>query len=193
MHLSANPFWTANQNHELPEVHVFFEVESYFLRVSFSVKERESCFRNEVKNHGGSSFEDSCVETFLMFPDHSPVYTNFEFTSRGYCLAARGESRFPRIGFSPKEYDLMKITTAFSQKEGSVFWKLTAEIPCELFFPTSRNLQEETISGNFYKCADLSASPHYLSLFPISTERPDFHRPDFFQILHKPSFNAIKP
>ncbi|MBR3471266.1 MAG: hypothetical protein IKH22_01600, partial [Prevotella sp.] len=32
-----------------------------------------------------------------------------------------------------------------------------------------------------YKCGDCLSVPHYLSLFPITTERPDFHRPEFFQ------------
>ena len=34
--------------------------------------------------------------------------------------------------------------------------------------------------GNFYKCASGSSQPHYLSWNPINTEKPDFHRPDFF-------------
>ncbi len=36
------------------------------------------------------------------------------------------------------------------------------------------------LMGNFYKCADRTSSPHFLSWAPISTPEPDFHRPEFF-------------
>ena len=35
-------------------------------------------------------------------------------------------------------------------------------------------------SGNFYKCGDQQVVPHYLSWAPITTENPDFHRPEYF-------------
>ena len=31
--------------------------------------------------------------------------------------------------------------------------------------------------------ADKAKTPHYLSAFPIETEKPDFHRPEFFNFL----------
>jgi hypothetical protein len=44
-----------------------------------------------------------------------------------------------------------------------------------------RTFEGVTLRGNLYKCADKSKTPHYLSAFPIETEKPDFHRPEFFQ------------
>ena len=38
----------------------------------------------------------------------------------------------------------------------------------------------EKVRGNFYKCASATSEPHYLSWNPILTDKPDFHRPDFF-------------
>ena len=37
-----------------------------------------------------------------------------------------------------------------------------------------------TMMANFYKCADLTSTPHFLSWAPIDTPEPDFHRPEFF-------------
>ena len=37
-----------------------------------------------------------------------------------------------------------------------------------------------SLRANFYKCGDKTAHPHYLSWSPIHTEKPDFHRPEFF-------------
>lgn len=36
------------------------------------------------------------------------------------------------------------------------------------------------MKANFYKCGDGLTVPHYLSWSPIVTEKPDFHRPEFF-------------
>ena len=38
----------------------------------------------------------------------------------------------------------------------------------------------ETLRLNIYKCGDKTAHPHFLSWAPIRTEKPDFHRPEFF-------------
>jgi hypothetical protein len=37
-----------------------------------------------------------------------------------------------------------------------------------------------TATGNVYKCGDNLPVPHFISWNPITTENPDFHRPDFF-------------
>lgn len=33
---------------------------------------------------------------------------------------------------------------------------------------------------NLFKCGDELSHPHFLSWQPIRTEKPDFHRPEFF-------------
>ena len=34
--------------------------------------------------------------------------------------------------------------------------------------------------GNFYKCGDGTAVPHYGMWSPVGTAEPDFHRPEYF-------------
>ncbi len=54
-------------------------------------------------------------------------------------------------------------------------------IPIRLFAPTdATSLSGKTYRGNFYKCAELSGKPHFVTWNPIRLEEPDFHRPDFF-------------
>jgi len=48
---------------------------------------------------------------------------------------------------------------------------------------SSQNLQAIDLRGNLQKCADKSASPHWMTAFPVHTPKPDFHRPEFFQSL----------
>ena len=37
-----------------------------------------------------------------------------------------------------------------------------------------------TFRGNFYKCGDETAIPHYGMWNPVGTENADFHRPEYF-------------
>jgi len=39
------------------------------------------------------------------------------------------------------------------------------------------------MAGNFYKCGDETASPHYLAWAPLSSAQPDFHRRQDFGLL----------
>ena len=34
--------------------------------------------------------------------------------------------------------------------------------------------------ANFYKCGDQTSKRHYLSWNPVSTAKPDYHRPEHF-------------
>ena len=38
----------------------------------------------------------------------------------------------------------------------------------------------KAVRGNFYKCGDKTAHPHFVSWNPVGTPSPDFHRPEFF-------------
>ena len=37
--------------------------------------------------------------------------------------------------------------------------------------------------ANFYKCADASSHPHWLTWAPVDWPQPDFHRKEFFGTL----------
>jgi hypothetical protein len=129
-------------------------------------------------------WEDSCVEFFCKQPQQNS-YFNFEFNCIGTCLATQRESktlnvnplskdktnsikRFASLGRSP-----------FEEKEGNFEWKLTVEIPFDVIDIQPGHFPE-ILNANFYKCGDGTSVPHYLSWSHISTEQPDFHRPEFF-------------
>ena len=62
-----------------------------------------------------------------------------------------------------------------------ISWGMKLSIPASLFGMNS--FEGVQIRGNLYKCGDKTKTPHYLSAFTIKTEKPDFHRPEFFDIL----------
>jgi hypothetical protein len=67
--------------------------------------------------------------------------------------------------------------------EGMFEWELTVKIPLRIMGIDPNNLPEK-IKGNFYKCADGTDSPHYVTWNPVQTPTPDFHRPEFFGELY---------
>ena len=126
---------------------------------------------------------DSCVEFFVRKADNLN-YTNFEFNCVGTCLAARGAGRRDRVPFTSDEYKkIRRYTTVqrerFEEKTGIFAWELTIAIPLELMGLDAAKLPEK-IRGNFYKCADKTAHPHYVTWSPIGLPSPDYHCPEFF-------------
>lgn len=132
--------------------------------------------------------EDSCVEFFCKTIEDD-YYRNFEFNCIGTCSSATRRS---------KNEDVRRFTTdelktilrspsigrrAFNEMEGIFEWDLTVKIPFNLMGIDANNLPVK-ILGNFNKCADGTDSKHYLSWNPIKSEKPDFHRPEFFGELY---------
>ncbi len=141
---------------------------------------------------------DSCVEFFCQMPgdDH---YFNFEFNCIGIATASYRLGRADDVvRLTPDELSqVLRYSSLpcqpFEEKEGEFTWELCVAIPfCLLQAKSGANLnlspaqgdKRETIRANFYKCADLTATKHYVSWQPIPTEKPDFHRPEFFGEIH---------
>lgn len=127
--------------------------------------------------------KDSCVEFFMKKLD-SDEYMNFEFNCIGTCDAALRRSREDKTPLTPEKYQTIKRHSSlefksFEEKKGTYSWELVVAIPFELMGIDPQNLPEK-IMGNFYKCADETDFPHFLSWNPIDLPNPDFHRPDFF-------------
>ena len=128
-------------------------------------------------------WEDSCVEFFVQIPGEK-YYYNFEFNCIGTALAARRTGREDAEHFSADKMAKIKRYSSvgnkpFCEMEGLFSWNLLVAIPFELIGLDGGQLPE-SLSANFYKCADGSSLPHYLSWSPIPIEKPDFHRPDYF-------------
>ncbi|WP_099463671.1 MULTISPECIES: carbohydrate-binding family 9-like protein [Parabacteroides] len=127
--------------------------------------------------------QDSCVEFFMQKAGDSN-YMNFEFNCIGTCDAARRESREKKSSLSQEEYASIKTysslgTKPFPEKEGVFAWELTVVIPFTLMGLDPNNLPQK-IMGNFYKCADNTQFPHFVSWNPIDLPEPNFHCPKFF-------------
>lgn len=134
----------------------------------------------------GPVWEDSCCEFFVSDLSDGTYY-NFELNCVGTLLAAKRRSRTDADMFSPDQLARIIRHSSLEKKpyeEADVIhsWSTAICIPFDLIGLNASNLPEG-IRANFYKCADMTAHPHYLSWNRIDVPTPDFHRPDHFGLL----------
>lgn len=127
--------------------------------------------------------QDSCVE-FFVAPQCDNHYWNFEFNCIGAINASHRTERKNPTRLNSEELNQVKRyascgTRPFNEVEGLFTWNLTIMIPLKLIC-VEYNGEPINIKGNFYKCASATSLPHYISWNPIPTEKPDFHRPEYF-------------
>jgi hypothetical protein len=143
-----------------------------------------NCLRAVNTKDNQPVHEDSCVEFFVKQVD-SEDYFNFEFNCIGTCKAARHhKDRANAVTFTPDQLATIERWSslgqrAFNELSGLFNWDVCVSIPFTLIDVQPDQLPP-VLLGNFYKCADATEQPHYVSWNPIRTERPDFHRPEFF-------------
>ncbi|MBQ8100349.1 MAG: hypothetical protein IJ169_03560 [Paludibacteraceae bacterium] len=127
---------------------------------------------------------DSCVEFFCLLAD-GRHYTNLEFNCIGTCSASRRLNRTEDV--VPLTADELESIVRYSslgsrpfcEIDGQFVWDLCVGIPLRLLDLDKHHLPQ-SIRCNFYKCADDTLYPHFVSWAPIHTATPDFHRPEYF-------------
>lgn len=132
-------------------------------------------------------WENSCCEFFVGIPG-SNEYMNFELVCNGALLVARGEGRDGREKLpSDVVSGLIRKGTLdrkiYDEPDREFEWGIFLQIPFDLI-PGMDEGFPESLKANFYKCANKSAHPHFLSWNPIKTPTPDFHRPEYFGTLY---------
>lgn len=164
-----------------PVVELFAGYSPDYLWLCFEVAKDH--FRSRAVNDQEAVWEDSCVEFFMttdINPDHpNTLYRNFEFNSQGICLSAYGSKREREFLSTSEMRQIQRFPGKLSNDlpEGTLFdWQLTVAIPLKILGLVPGN----SFRANFYKCGDLTLSPHFLSWSSIDSAEPDFHLPRFF-------------
>lgn len=168
---SYKPLTTVHIGYDKSSIYISFHVNDNYLR---------ACYTKDQSPVN----EDSCVEFFMKLPE-SDYYYNFEFNCIGVCRAAKHfKTRDSFTNLTDEQLNEICRWSSlgkqpFNELNGIFSWDLCINIPFNLFCDYPDRLPEK-IMGNFYKCADKTEQPHYISWNPINTEKPDFHRPEFF-------------
>lgn len=133
---------------------------------------RETCF-------GGSPCEDSCMEFFVSpFPEKTQAYLNIEINPSGIAHVGYGRDRFGRFVHAEPVKD-MDIRTCVREGE---LWAVSFTVPFSLIERHfgAAPLGAKSLKGNFYKCSGPLLHEHYGCWNHVGTEKPDFHRPEYF-------------
>lgn len=142
-----------------------------------------------VAQDNGRVWEDACVE-FFSVPAGDGVYYNLECNCAGAMLVGGGAARAGRQRASAEVLGRVQRWASlgrepFDERVGACSWEVALVVPAATFFLHDlRDFSGRDIRANFYKCGDLLQTPHYLSWNPIELEKPNFHCPQFFGLLH---------
>ncbi len=146
---------------------------------------KEESVLAKVSAINGSVHKDSCVEFFIS-PQPGGPYYNFEFNCIGIPHVAYGASRRDRKLIDPEVLKLIQTKSSlgdqpFEEKTGGQQWELMLVIPSECFVnDADLVLKGLNSQANFYKCADDTVKPHFVTWNPVGTENPDYHQPQYF-------------
>ena len=131
----------------------------------------------------GQVWEDSCCEMFVADPSDGTYY-NFEMNCIGTLLGAKRRTREECTHYSPEALSAVIRHSTLARKQrdlqDKIFgWSAAMVIPFAMIGIDPENLPS-SVRANFYKCADKSAHPHFLAWNRVETDKPDFHRPEYF-------------
>ncbi|WP_198439706.1 carbohydrate-binding family 9-like protein [Pareuzebyella sediminis] len=167
-----------------PKVHFRIAHNGKAIWLKFYVEEEFILAERSETN--SATHRDSCVE-FFIDPLQDGNYYNFEFNCIGTTHLAYGPDRKDRSFIDAKLIkDQIKTMSSlgdkpFEEKGGGHSWEMTVVIPAIVFSHSDEiDLQNLKAKANFYKCADDTSRPHYLTWNAVGTERPDFHQPVYF-------------
>ena len=131
---------------------------------------------------------DSCVEFFAAVAEDPGSYFNLEFNCCGTLHLGYGPGREGRRHITPELAGRIRVSTSVPgpTKEESTSdrgWSLAAAFPLDVlsaFAEQTICVEPGTVwRANFYRCGGVT-DPQYACWAPISTPRPDFHRPEYF-------------
>ncbi len=117
---------------------------------------------------------DSCMEFFFCPNETNGKYLNFEFNALGTLNLSVGASRHDRKRI---EDPLSTFDIRPELFDGG--WSISFKIPFD-FIRKYVGEPTEIMHGNFQKCGSETGHKHYGMWNAIETEKPDFHRPEFF-------------
>lgn len=159
------------------------------------------CFRVEDKyvraiaaEHHGDVWKDSCVEFFFTpSPDINLGYFNIETNCIGSILMRHqtGHQENP-IPLNLTELNSIEIAHSLPrevispEKSAPLTWTLEYRLPlkiAEKYTKVTKPAPGVKWRANFFKCADDSSHPHWMTWSIVKNDSPAFHLPEYFGIL----------
>lgn len=186
----ANPlaYYMGERPAHLPDVNFKMAYDTENLYVIFKVKDKN--VRAVAETFHGPVWEDSCVEFFFApASDASEGYFNVEINCGGTMLLNfQKEPRKDMVCFP--EDACKKVTIAATHPKivnpeitEEHEWIIEYSLPLAIlegYRPIVKPESGVIWRANFYKCADMTSTPHWLTWSFINLPEPNFHVPDAF-------------
>lgn len=175
-HRLSNYLWITVADKPVVKFSIAHDGKNIFLKYFVTEK-----FCRAVETEiNGRIWEDSCVEFFISFDD-GVTYYNLEFNSNGIGLIGFGQNRNSRELLPKQVVQKVKVMTGMRDADDRKEWELTLVIPTDIFIHHRiERLHGKSCKANFYKCGDLTPTPHFISWNKVLSTEPDFHLPEFF-------------
>jgi hypothetical protein len=174
-----------------PQVEAKLVYDDKFLYVIFKVD--DNYIKAVNTEYDSPVCRDSCVEFFFTpSKDIEQGYFNAEINCCGTMLLHHQKARgIGKVVVSEADAKKFEIFSTFKGKvEPEITkpaqWLVEYKIPYEIlktYAPFTKPAAGVQWRGNFYKCADRTGKPHWLTWNKVELPKPDFHRPEFFGIL----------
>lgn len=160
---------------------IFVEDKGFYARMYAA--EKEPLMTYKAGDFSDDVCDDSCMEWFVDFkPGNEKGYINFEANACAAMNCGIGTGRDHRIPV----HEIIGYRPELSAGREGDFWYveffLSLETIEKLFGEISTASGAEYVS-NFYKCGELTESPHYLAWSFIDLKSPDYHCPQYFGTL----------
>ena len=174
-----------NQPHFIPVVKTKMGYDDNNVYLIYQVQDRY--VKSVTTQIGGPVWKDSAVEFFFSPDSNLPAdFFNFEINCGGTPLLGYRSTPRSRID----TMDIKKIEIAHSMPKiidteivEPVTWTVEFRIPLDIlakYSNVTRPGKGVVWRGNFYKIAEITSNPHYLTWAEISPPEKSFHAPQFF-------------
>jgi hypothetical protein len=179
-----NPKVQAKMVYDKDNLYVIFKVEDKYVK---SITTRNN----------GPVYRDSAVEFFFASDvENSNLYFNIETNCGGFVLFNHNNPTDRSKNIRLTDEDIAKLEIAHSMPAtvdpeitNEVTWIMEYKVPLSLlrkYSPVTTPAKGVEWRANFYKIAEITSNPHYITWSKIDSPRPNFHVPaNFGRIIFK--------
>lgn len=187
--------WMGDEPEHKPKTQAKLLYDDKYIYVMFRVEDKY--VRAVAQNYHDPVYFDSCVEFFFSPGEDASIgYFNIEINCGGVMLVrhtivagdgvTKTSTKFPNADCDRIEIYHSEPKIVEPEKQEPTTWIIEYKVPFDLlekYCQVSRPAPGVKWRANFYKCADMTSQPHWLTWSVVDYPTPNFHLPQYFGTL----------